>query len=260
MARLFRLLPVAMVAAAMVASGVDAASSGGVATDAAVDATALSMLSAHTPTSVNGTTPVWRLADANGCKPMDACESLQSHLASRFGATGRASCFGSHYGVGNSVLHMVKNTLNTIIAANCCATHVEFPSLTAMTKMLMNIDTCPMSNSVPQRYVSPFNFQTTFVYTGLSTSMLTTAHVFDMESCTRVAPVVGAELRASAKDIIFDLGECCLPYFEFINQNEEHTCCHEACWHMVDVLGIFFTMEECCADGANQSGTYVVCP
>lgn len=308
MARLFRLLRVAIVAAAVGASGVGTAASGDVVTDAAVDAAALSTQSAHTLTSVTGSTPVWLLADVHGCKPMSACVSLQTHLASRFGATGGASCFGTHYGIGNAVLHMTNDSLNTIMDANCCATRTQFSGLTSKTRMLMNIDTCARNTSVPQQYVSPLDFVSTPIYTGYSTSMLTTMTASGMTAssstsvtarslspasssssssassgssrqvdtegaartapavtrtapaATRIAPAVGAELMAGAKDIIFDLGQCCLPYFEFINQNDEHSCCHEGCWHMVDVLGMYFTIEECCADGANQSGTYVVCP
>lgn len=280
MARLFRLLPVAMVAAAVVASGVDAALLDQVAVDAAVDTAALSTPSAHSLISVNGSTPASLLADTNGCKPMSACMSLQSHLESRFVATGGAPCFGTHVGIGNSILHMINNTLNEIIDDNCCATPPEFARLIAMTKKLMNIDTCAMNSTVPLQYVSQFDFTATPIFAGIATSMLTTvtapslypssfsssssssasSHVVDADSSTRVAPAPGAVLPAGAKDIIFDLGQCCSPYFEFINQNDEHTCCHEACWHMVDILGMYFTMEECCADGANQSGTYVVCP
>ncbi|KAK1860068.1 hypothetical protein I4F81_002659 [Pyropia yezoensis] len=169
---------------------------------------------------------------------MSACVSLQTHLTSRFGATGGASCFGTHYGLGNAVLHMTNDSLSTIIDANCCATRTQFSGLTSKTRMLMNIDTFDTEGAART-----------------APAVTRTA-----PAVTRIAPAVGAELMAGAKDIIFDLGQCCPPYFEFINQNDEHSCCHEGCWHMVDVLGMYFTMEECCADGANQSGTYVVCP
>lgn len=276
MARLFRLLPIAVLAAATVVSRVDGVPSGRVATDTASDRSAPSSLSVHTLNSVTGTTPAWRLADVNGCKPMSSCLSLQNHLTSRFGDAGGSSCFGIYTGVGDSVLPLVKSTLNTIIAHNCCATPYQFSHLTAMTRLLMNIDACPKNTTVPQKYVSPFDFQVTPIYSGLATSMLTTATALTFhstststtasvrqgiaQSSARVPPAVGTKLQVSARDIIFDLGECCPPYFEFINQNQEHTCCHEACPYMVDILGMYFTVEECCADGANQSGTYVVCP
>ncbi|GAB0495397.1 hypothetical protein MMPV_006697 [Pyropia vietnamensis] len=265
-----------MMAAAAVASGADGVPSGRVATDTASHGTTLSSLTAHTLNPVLGTTLAWQLADVNGCKPMTLCTSLQTHLASRFGDAGDSSCFGDYSAIGDSVLLMMNNTLQTVISHNCCATPFQFSHLTAMTRLLMNIDACPKNTSVPQKYVSSFDFKVTPIYSGLATSMLTTATetMFSststssssvnrqtiVDSSARVAPAVGTQLQAGVRDIIFDLGECCPPYFEFINQNQEHTCCHEACPYMVDILGMYFTMEECCADGANQSGTYVNCP
>lgn len=289
MVRLFRLLAVAMVAAAVVAAGVDAAPSGrrpaataATAAATAADAVALPTRSGRTADwggglcSVNGTTPAWQLADAHGCKPMSSCLSLQSHLASRYGANG--TCLSSHLYMATTVLNRLNATLDTIIAVNCCATHMQLAVLTRMSKLLVNMDACAMNDTVPEQYVSPYNFQTTPIFAGMTTSMLTTSSRLTSSSsmlttsapsvrqgraesdARRAAPAAEVQLQAGAKDLELDLGQCCLPYFEFINQNQEHTCCTEECWHMVDMLGLYFTMEECCADGGNQAGTYIECP
>lgn len=290
MVLLFRLLPVAMVAAAVVAAGVDAAPSGRRPAAAAATAAAATADVAALPTrsgrtagwgdglcSVNGTTQAWQLADTDGCKPMSSCVSLQSHLASRYDANG--SCLSSHQSMATSVLHQLNATLDTIIAANCCATHTELSVLTRMGKLLVNMDACAMNSTVPDQYVSPYDFQTTPIFTGTTTPMLTTmsSRLTTTSSALtttassvrqgraeggaeRAASAAGLDLQVGAKTIDLDLGQCCLPYFEFINQNQEHTCCTEECWIMVDLLGEYFTMEECCAVGENQAGTYIECP
>lgn len=230
-----------------------------------------------------------RPADAHGCKPLSACMGMMAALNTRF-AYGTA-CLGGGGFQALMKLNQVIHQLNFILVHGCCATPLQFDNLLAAATGLLNEDSCPLPRPVPDLYVGILAYNWSISDGGVgSTTQTTTVSVSSTSTrpgvkgaATRAveAPVVSgkapsttavvpapsttvvapapstATVATSAKDLELDLGECCVPYFEVEGLPY---CCHERCWHMVEVLGIYFTLEECCAVGTNQQGFFVTCP